>query len=109
MWQYSSSGKINGISGNVDCDYCYVDYPATIKNGCFNGYKKQNTKPTAAPDTPAKNEKSPTTEITYSVVKGDTLSDIASRYGTTVLKLVKDNNIKNADLIYVGQKIKIIK
>lgn len=26
MWQYSSTGKVNGISGNVDLDYCYVDY-----------------------------------------------------------------------------------
>jgi len=30
MWQYSSSGKINGISGNVDMNYCYVDYPGLI-------------------------------------------------------------------------------
>lgn len=40
MWQYTSSGKVNGISGNVDCNYCYVDYPAKIKSGGFNGYTK---------------------------------------------------------------------
>jgi LysM repeat protein len=43
----------------------------------------------------------------YIVQKGDTLSAIAKRYNTTVQKLVKLNNIKNPDLIYVGQKIKI--
>jgi GH25 family lysozyme M1 (1,4-beta-N-acetylmuramidase) len=43
MWQYTSSGKVNGISGNVDCDYCYVDYPNTIKSGGYNGYKKQES------------------------------------------------------------------
>ncbi len=40
MWQYSSTGKVSGISGNVDMDYCYVDYPAIIKNGGFNGFDK---------------------------------------------------------------------
>lgn len=40
MWQYSSTSKINGINGNVDCDYCYVDYPAVIKSSGLNGYPK---------------------------------------------------------------------
>lgn len=44
MWQNSSTGKISGISGNVDTDICYVDYPEIIKNGGFNGFKK--TEPT---------------------------------------------------------------
>lgn len=40
MWQYSSTGRVNGINGNVDLDECYVDFPSIIKNGGFNGYKK---------------------------------------------------------------------
>jgi len=28
IWQYSSTGQVNGISGNVDLNYCYRDYPA---------------------------------------------------------------------------------
>ena len=40
MWQYSSKGKISGISGNVDMNYCYKDFPAAIKNGGLNGYTK---------------------------------------------------------------------
>lgn len=46
-------------------------------------------------------------DVVYTVKSGDTLSGIAKRYNTTVDKLVKDNGIKNANLIYVGQKIKI--
>ena len=42
---------------------------------------------------------------THTVKAGDTLSGIASRYGTTTSALQKKNNIKNADLIYVGQVI----
>lgn len=30
MWQYSSKGKVNGITGNVDMNYCYVDYSSII-------------------------------------------------------------------------------
>lgn len=100
MWQYSSTGKVSGISGNVDMDICYVDYPTLIKSKGLNGFKAQASQTNNV--TPAK----PKT-VTYTVKRGDTLSAIAQRYKTTVAKLVKDNGIKNADLIYVGQKIKI--
>lgn len=44
---------------------------------------------------------------TYTVVKGDTLSEIAVKYDTTVSYLAKLNNIANVNLIYVGQVLKI--
>ena len=44
---------------------------------------------------------------TYTVKKGDTLSAIAKQFGTTVDKLAKDNNIKNPNLINVGQRLKV--
>ena len=40
---------------------------------------------------------------TYTVQEGDTLSSIATKFGTTVVNLVSLNNISNANLIYVGQ------
>ena len=46
-------------------------------------------------------------EVVYTVRSGDTLTSIANKFGTTVEKLVKKNGIKNKNLIYVGQKIKI--
>lgn len=46
-------------------------------------------------------------EQTYTVKSGDTLSGIASRYNTTVDSLVKKNGIKNPNLIYPGQVLKI--
>lgn len=45
---------------------------------------------------------------THIVVKNDTLSKIAKMYGTTVKALVEANGIKNANIIYVGQEIKIV-
>lgn len=46
---------------------------------------------------------------TYTVKKGDTLSGIASRYGTTYQKIAKDNGIANPNLIYPNQVLKIYK
>lgn len=46
-------------------------------------------------------------EVVYTVQKGDTLTYIANKFGTSVDALVKKNGIKNKNLIYVGQKIKI--
>ena len=43
MWQYSSKGKVNGIGGNCDMNYCYKNYPSIIKNGGFNGYDKKKS------------------------------------------------------------------
>lgn len=46
-------------------------------------------------------------DTTYTVKKGDTLSEIALAYGTTVSKLAELNDIHNVNLIYVGQVLKI--
>ena len=51
IWQKSSTGKVYGISGNVDVNECYVDYPAAIKKKGLNGFKTVQTaaaKPTQA-------------------------------------------------------------
>ena len=40
-------------------------------------------------------------------VSGDTLWSIAKKFNTTVDELVRLNNIKNKNLIYVGQALKI--
>lgn len=42
----------------------------------------------------------------YTVVKGDTLSELAQKFGTTVSNLVKLNNIKDPNFIVVGQVLK---
>ena len=39
--------------------------------------------------------------------RGDTLSGIASRYGTTYQHLAEINGIKNPNLIYAGQRIRV--
>ena len=57
LWQYSWTGRILGISGDVDLDYAYKDYPTMIQNAGLNGFTKATqtnepeTKSTPEPDT----------------------------------------------------------
>lgn len=45
--------------------------------------------------------------VKHKVVRGDTLSALAKKYGTTVNAIAKLNNIKNVNRIYVGQVLTI--
>lgn len=44
---------------------------------------------------------------THTVVKGDTLSSIAAKYGVTVKKLMDWNKLSNPDALKLGQKIRV--
>lgn len=103
MWQfggetnYIRSTLINGQT--VDQNYMLVDYPTLIKNRGKNGYGANTSN--------VKKQEPTTTVKTYTVVSGDNLSSIASRFGTTVQAICKLNNIANANLIYPGQVLKL--
>lgn len=109
MHQYTSKLKLNGYSGNLDGDYAHTDFPTIIKSGGLNGYGKgTETKTSNSEPKPAESSKSQTSsETIYIVKKGDTLSGIASKYGTTYQVLASYNGISNPNLIGVGQTIKI--
>lgn len=47
VWQNSSTMRYNGINGNVDHDFCYIDYPSQIKARGKNGYPAPAPTPTA--------------------------------------------------------------
>jgi murein DD-endopeptidase MepM/ murein hydrolase activator NlpD len=92
-------------------------FDALIKLEAIKGTAKDQT-PVDAPTAPApvhgKASKKtasvapkPGPAGTYTVVPGDTLTRIANRNGTTVARLVELNGIKNANLIQVGQVIKL--
>lgn len=41
MQQTGSTGKINGISGNVDTDEAFLDYPSLVREKGWNGFKAE--------------------------------------------------------------------
>ena len=153
-WQYTSTGRVSGISGNVDRDKFTdgvllsdnspiptPDSPSTPEEPIENGtiiytVKSGDTLSKIAREygttvnnivslnpsitnpnliypgeqfTISINNNTSSSSLVYTVVKGDTLSEIAVRYDTTVSKLVIDNNISNPNLIYPGQRLVIYK
>lgn len=91
--QYTDSGNVPGISGNVDRDL----YTESI-------FLSDTSE---IPNTPNPNDSINTETVFYTVQAGDTLSEIASRYGTTVQELVDINNLANPNLIYPGESLRI--
>lgn len=88
----------------------YVKASSHTVCGLDNGtrYKKTLEKAGLAVSTPQKPQNNAAAgEKTYTVKKGDTLSKIASKYGTTYQKLASYNGIANPNVISVGQIIRI--
>lgn len=86
MWQHSSKGSVSGISGNVDMDIAYKDYPSIIKNAKLNGFTGSDQKPTV----PVK----PAPQPTASFKKGDLVRITGTKYygGQTIPAWVKAKN-----------------
>lgn len=131
LWQYSENGKVNGISGRVDMNKCLC---TSIKNESKITGKKTNEEIAkevidgkwgngedrktklknagysyTAIQKLVNNIMKKDETIKYTVKSGDNLTKIAKKYNTTVDKIVKDNKIKDKNLIKVGQVITIKK
>lgn len=91
-YQYSSSGRISGISGNVDLDKFTKDILL------------ENIEEVPDVEDPKCDKED---RILYKVKRGDTLSEIALNHNTTVKHLVLINDINNPDLIFVGEILTI--
>lgn len=100
LHQYTDRGKIAGINAGVDLNHL----TGTKSLEWFTKGKVTSPKK----NTTVKNEAvKRTSSNTYKVKAGDTLSKIAANNGTTVKKLQNLNSIKNANVIYAGQTIKL--
>jgi len=94
LYQYKNGQTLSGHA---------VDFTRALKDQ-FGQTTTGATTPTPAPSQPLP----PTaTTQTYTVKKGDTLSGIAAKYGTTYQHLAAINGISNPNLIYAGQVLKI--
>ncbi|MGN1012443.1 MAG: GH25 family lysozyme [Clostridia bacterium] len=93
-FQYSDTGRISGINAYVDLDKytenILLDDKSEIVNNGNNVVPQNNV-----------------ADITIIVEPGNTLSELAYKYGTTVSSIAQLNNIQNPNLIYVGQKLLI--
>lgn len=42
IWQYSHTGKVNGIHTNVDLNDGYMNYPKSMKSSGLNGFRQKD-------------------------------------------------------------------
>ena len=89
MWQNSSKDSVNGISGNVDTDIAYKDYPSVIKSAKLNGFTGADQKPSV----PAQPEE-PAPQPAASFKKGDLVKITGTKYysGKAIPAWVKAKN-----------------
>lgn len=147
MWQWTSTGRLDGYGHNLDCNVFYGDAATWDK---YVGKSATTSKPTTTPTAPVRksNEviaqevingawgngedrkkrltdagynydavqnivnqkmaaKNQPAHVYYVVKRGDTLSGIASKYGTTYQRLAQINGIADPNKIYPGQKIRV--
>ena len=113
----SGLGKENGYGAHLHLSIRVGGQP-TMANGNIDfeallaGQGSTPAPVSATPVKPATPAKAPAPKpaasgSTYTVASGDNLTKIANRFGTTVAELVKINGIKNANLINVGQVLRI--
>jgi lysozyme len=133
IWQFTSKGNVPGIDGNVDVNECYRDFPAEILGGeevkpakktvtelveevlvgkWGNGDDRKNRLTDAGYDYEAVqnavNKKlEAKKEVWHTILEGETLTEIAEKFDTTVTELANLNGIKTPNLIYAGDKIRI--
>ena len=93
-FQYTDRGTVPGINGYVDRDRftseILLDSQEEIPS---NEENNENSGNTGNVDD----------YIRYTIQRGDTLSEIAQRYNTTVNELVRLNNIQNPNMIYSNE------
>ena len=134
MWQYTDKGKVEGITGAVDLDIAYEDYPAIIRGTATepqpeksvadlatevlagmwgNGAERRERLTAAGYDYAAVQAEvnrrvAPRVHI---VRQGDTLSALARKYDTTVAEIVTKNRGKypriRADYICIGWRLTV--
>jgi len=126
MWQYTDKGVIDGVNGNVDMNVLYGEASGggatpsiadkttdqlareVIQGKYGNGKEREKALGDRYDEVQARvNEILGVSNKFYVVKPGDTLWDIAQKFDTTIDKIVALNNIKNPDLIYAGETLRV--
>lgn len=137
MWQYTDKGKVDGITGAVDLDIAYEDYPAIIGGTATdtppqksvadlaaeviagmwgNGAERRERLTAAGYDYAAVQAEvnrrvASQTPRVHIVRQGDTLSALSRKYDTTVAEIVAKNSGRypriRADYICIGWRLTV--
>lgn len=105
---YATDTSYNSKLNSIIEMYGLTQYDTHHNSGNSAQNQNQNNASTSASEsnTPTQNNSNTSK---YTVKAGDTLASIASKFGTSVSNLISLNNIKNQNLIYVGQVLNVPK
>ncbi|MDQ0154264.1 C40 family peptidase [Robertmurraya andreesenii] len=107
--RHSSSVTELKTINNLSTDLIYVNQILKVTTASVPSSPATapvTSKPSSAADIAPVSSKPATATLTYTVVKGDTLSKIASQHKITLTDLMKWNNLDH-HIIYPGQKLKV--
>ncbi len=109
IWQHSQDGEISGITGGVDLNTSFENYPEIIKKlGLNNTMTPETPNPTPEP-TPEPNPEPSDRPVFYTVKNGDNLWSISQRFlgnGDRYREIMALNGLNN-ETIYPGQVLRI--
>lgn len=110
---FAETGQIIYEGSTIQSQKLYQQYKSNFIDPITNDLSKLNKVDKPAPATTSTPTATSTPQQqyeTYLIKRGDTLSKIASKYGTTVDKIMQANPyIKNKNLIYAGKTLQIPK
>lgn len=110
---WGTSSHYAAYKENGEADKLYITNANTgdnavkmVINGVINSVSESDEEKETTSDETTETETTPT-EVVYTVQSGDTLSEIAKQYSTTVARIVAYNGLENPDDIKAGQQLKI--
>lgn len=96
MWQYSSTGQVNGIGGNVDVNYCYRDFSQVIT---------ANPDPNFVPPETTATTTTTTTRPLCDIVNADSGAVDWTTVSTDILMLAVNNSDKEPDFDVLAENL----
>lgn len=104
MQQTSSTGTVNGISGNVDTDTAFTDYPALVREKGWNGFKAESAGWTSDTTNGTDNPVIIASDAHYTVkITGEDIGLVCGKSGgkPAAFRLVRCRRENNATLWHV--------
>lgn len=110
---WGTSSHYAAYKENGEADKLYITNANTgdnavkmVINGVINSISESDEEKETTSDETTATETTPT-EVVYTVQSGDTLSEIAKQYNTTIARIVAYNGLANPNNIQAGQQLKI--
>lgn len=105
IWQYASTGQVNGISGNVDMNYCYKDYSQIIPANPDPNFIPPETTATVAPVSTETTTTTTTPKVLCDIVDADCTAVDWNASDKEIAMLAVNNSGEDPDFDILAKNI----